>query len=212
MPIPTPGMAGRHADGPGAGVWRGPLRQERDRRTVRRRSRRSGLLRGDRSGQRPGDGRADRSPPRQPPSRLAHRGDDRAAPRRYLDLAGDAAQTLAAAAERVLLVVAGRVLDLDRWEHGPARPDPAPGTATPGSGSGSVSGSGAPQKPPEQGGPPVSTLSGNEPGLLGLSTASEQGSSGLAGNLDGVRLHGDTMVGPAQLDFAVNVLEGEPPT
>ncbi len=134
-----------------------------------------------------------------------------AATRRYLDLAGDAAQTLAAAAERVLLVVAGRVLDLDRWEHGPARPDPAPGTATPGSGSGSVSGSGAPQKPPEQGGPPVSTLSGNEPGLLGLSTASEQGSSGLAGNLDGLRLHGDTMVGPGQLDFAVNVLEGGPP-
>jgi histidinol-phosphate/aromatic aminotransferase/cobyric acid decarboxylase-like protein/adenosyl cobinamide kinase/adenosyl cobinamide phosphate guanylyltransferase len=77
--------------------------------------------------------------------------------RRYLDLAGEAAQTLAEHAQRVVLVVAGQPVDLlDRGTGaGPASPRPA--------------------------------------------------------DLGELRVHGDQMVAPGQLDFAVNVVPGGPP-
>jgi histidinol-phosphate/aromatic aminotransferase/cobyric acid decarboxylase-like protein/adenosyl cobinamide kinase/adenosyl cobinamide phosphate guanylyltransferase len=77
--------------------------------------------------------------------------------RRYLDLAGEAAQALAEHAQRVVLVVAGQPVDL--LDRGPGA-----GPASP--------------RPPD---------------------------------LGELRVHGDQMVAPGQLDFAVNVVPGGPP-
>lgn len=138
-----------------------------------------------------------------------------AATRRYLDLAGDAAQALAAVAERVLLVVAGRVLDLKPPDASADPPslagDPAGLGGDPAGRSGDPAGRRARQEPPAQGGPPTATLSQIAGRCGGVSTGSEQGVSGSARELGELRVHGDRMVEPGQLDFAVNVVEGGPP-
>ncbi|HZD38504.1 MAG TPA: Rv2231c family pyridoxal phosphate-dependent protein CobC [Actinomycetes bacterium] len=95
--------------------------------------------------------------------------------RRYLDLAGEAAQTLAEHADQVLLVIAGRPLDLTRHPPAPAFPPPTP--PAPAGGAGGSTG---------------------------------RGQHGLR-DLGELRVHGDGMVGPGQLDFAVNVVPGGPP-
>jgi histidinol-phosphate/aromatic aminotransferase/cobyric acid decarboxylase-like protein/adenosyl cobinamide kinase/adenosyl cobinamide phosphate guanylyltransferase len=83
--------------------------------------------------------------------------------RRYLDLAGEATQALAEHARQVMLVVAGRVVDLA--QH------PAPG--------------------------PRDSAVGVVPRI--------------PADLGHLRLHGDAMVEPGQLDFAVSVVAGGPP-
>jgi histidinol-phosphate/aromatic aminotransferase/cobyric acid decarboxylase-like protein/adenosyl cobinamide kinase/adenosyl cobinamide phosphate guanylyltransferase len=107
--------------------------------------------------------------------------------RRYLDLAGEALQELAQPAERVLLVVAGRVTvlgDDHRVAGASLAPWPGPAAAAP---------------PPEP-----------------AATASNRAGPGLApgigpGMRAELRLHGDQMVAGGQLDFAVNVVPGGPP-
>lgn len=86
---------------------------------------------------------------------LVPAGADGAATRLFLDLSGEAAQSLASAAAVVRLVVAGRSLDLERER---------------------------------------------EAGLTAPNTRHA-----------GLRVHGDTMVPPGALDFAVNVVPGPPP-
>jgi histidinol-phosphate/aromatic aminotransferase/cobyric acid decarboxylase-like protein/adenosyl cobinamide kinase/adenosyl cobinamide phosphate guanylyltransferase len=124
-----------------------------------------------------------------------------AGPRRYLDLAGEALQELARHAERVLLVVVGRTIDLGRTADVSRAADPVQATEP----AGAV----------EPGGP--ADVSG--PADLG-STAGPDGTAslhGAVGVLDRgrvpaeLRLHGDTMVTGGQLDFAVNVVPGGPP-
>lgn len=88
-----------------------------------------------------------------------------AATRRFVDLAGEATQRLAAGADRALWVVAGRALEL---------PAPA-GVATP------------------------------------ADTRGERRPAEDAGELDGLRAHGDAMVPDGALDLAVNVVAGGPP-
>lgn len=104
--------------------------------------------------------------------------------RRYLDLAGEAAQILAWHADRVVLVVAGRAIDLDPGDHRVPRTlnrdrpiSPWPTTAP----------------VPRPVDPPPS-----RPELP-------------PGPADPLRLHGDALVSPGQLDFAVSVVAGGPP-
>jgi len=122
-------------------------------------------------------------------------GPDGPATRRFLDLCGEAAQVLASSAGDVRLVVAGRSLEL------PASRSPAArGFAPP-----PPVGSPVLTPMPPAGGP---SLDLSPPaGELGLVPFPPTGEPPLGA----LRLHGDAMVPPGALDFAVNVVPGPPP-
>jgi histidinol-phosphate/aromatic aminotransferase/cobyric acid decarboxylase-like protein/adenosyl cobinamide kinase/adenosyl cobinamide phosphate guanylyltransferase len=105
---------------------------------------------------------------------------DRAS-RAWLDLLGTAAQRLAAAADRVELVVAGRVVELGLAD-GLAELDGRLGSAAPG----------------------AAGVGGR---LAGHPATVDSPPSDLAA----LRLHGDTAVRPGDADHAVNVMAGGPP-
>jgi histidinol-phosphate/aromatic aminotransferase/cobyric acid decarboxylase-like protein/adenosyl cobinamide kinase/adenosyl cobinamide phosphate guanylyltransferase len=117
--------------------------------------------------------------------------------RRYLDLAGEAIQLLARHADRVVLVVAGRAIDLDPDDHLPRtlrhdRPiSPWPATAP------------LPL--------PVDLPRGRADPRPGRADLTPGGAGLPPDRTDLLRLHGDAMVSPGQLDFAVSVVAGGPP-
>jgi histidinol-phosphate/aromatic aminotransferase/cobyric acid decarboxylase-like protein/adenosyl cobinamide kinase/adenosyl cobinamide phosphate guanylyltransferase len=156
--------------------------------------------------------------------------------RRYLDLAGEATQTLAEHAHRFVLVVAGQPIDLRHagqpadlpprsdspaepgqpatsGQHRPRSPWPNPSEA----------GNGPAHTAPETHQPePGSIAPGPEPVAAGflLRKSGCSASNGLtlasaatpaSADLERLRVHGDAMVGPGQLDFAVSVVPGGPP-
>jgi histidinol-phosphate/aromatic aminotransferase/cobyric acid decarboxylase-like protein/adenosyl cobinamide kinase/adenosyl cobinamide phosphate guanylyltransferase len=102
--------------------------------------------------------------------------------RRYLDLAGEATQALAEHARRVVLVVAGRPIDL--LDRGPSARPASPW----------------PPAVPEAAGPPIRR---DAPMRRDRGTWPP--------DLGELRVHGDRMVAPGQLDFAVSVVPGGPP-
>jgi histidinol-phosphate aminotransferase len=118
------------------------------------------------------------------------------ATRRWLDLAGDAAQALAAAADRVLLVVAGRALEL------PANGVPAM-TARSATGT------------PTAAHAALSTATPDAPTAVDAALRSATPDARPAADPDRVTtarvLHGDRLVRPGDDDFAVNVVAGPPP-
>jgi histidinol-phosphate/aromatic aminotransferase/cobyric acid decarboxylase-like protein/adenosyl cobinamide kinase/adenosyl cobinamide phosphate guanylyltransferase len=157
--------------------------------------------------------------------------------RRYLDLAGEATQALAERAEQVVLVVAGQPVDLaHRPPPGRERPalgDPRRSLQGPAAGPHApLDRSVGPERPAQ--GPPVPpwpdppVLEGrrvaedpSDPPVLAGRRAAEDPSV-VPGSPVGpappalvhfgqLRVHGDGMVAPGQLDFAVNVVAGGPP-
>ncbi len=137
-----------------------------------------------------------------------------AATRRWLDLAGDASQALAAAASRVVLVVAGRALDLPPSRNGAA---PAAGEERARSAGGAAAGRGGENAPGGRDGaaPGGAGERGGEAAPGGRDGAAPGG----AGERDGEAapavaarvLHGDRLVRPGDDDFAVNVVDAPPP-
>jgi len=136
-----------------------------------------------------------------------------AAMRRYLDLAGEAAQALAEQAQQVVLVVAGQPIDLT---HRPARmppglpvpPWPAPPAAPP-----TASFAPGPTPPdsrasPGPPAPPDSPVAPGPPAQPGLQVSPGPPAPPGLGEL---RVHGDGMAAPGQVDFAVNVVAEGPP-
>lgn len=116
-----------------------------------------------------------------------------AASRAWLDLLGEAVQRIAAVAERVELVVAGRPLVLGADALASPTAMPAAPLSLPDAGSSPTPGS-AP--------PPVTSPS--MPDVGGTT-------SGTQSDLASLRRHGDTDVRPGDADHAVNVLGSGPP-
>lgn len=142
--------------------------------------------------------------------------------RRWVDLLGGAHQRLAARADRVILVVAGRAIEL-----------PGPDDAA-GDGLSSPSGTrerlapdAAPEPlvlpvpPSDSSAPDADTADVAVPAIAAASAAAASPLPTVDGDRtvdedrpDGVpslRLHGDRMVPAGMLDFAVNVVDGDPP-
>ncbi len=132
--------------------------------------------------------------------------------RRWVDLLGSAHQALAARADRVVLVVAGRAIELD---EGTTPDEPADGSGPSPSGASEkiapdVAVVAAPEPLPTVPTPDPPTDAPDAPGEQPLPEldADEHGDG------DGPparRAHGDRMVPEGMLDFAVNVVDGDPP-
>ena len=116
-----------------------------------------------------------------------------AASRAWLDVLGEAVQRLAAVAERVELVVAGRPLALDAHAIASPAATPAAPPSLPDAGSRATPGS-----------PPPPVASPSMPDVGGTASGTES-------DLAALRRHGDTDVRPGDADHAVNVLGGGPP-
>jgi histidinol-phosphate/aromatic aminotransferase/cobyric acid decarboxylase-like protein/adenosyl cobinamide kinase/adenosyl cobinamide phosphate guanylyltransferase len=133
--------------------------------------------------------------------------------RRWVDLLGTAHQTLAAHADRVLLVVAGRVVELPPAGTAPAgvpaqaalpleaipaptAPEPAPAPAV-------AAAAPAPAPAAETDAPDARTPAADAAATVPLAAALPVP--------PGARIHGDRMVPHGMLDFAVNVVDGDPP-
>ena len=144
--------------------------------------------------------------------------------RRYLDLMGEGTQLLAKAADAVQLVVAGQVIDLapaarraaageDATERAAAAPDGQAASATDRAGRAAPSeeAGAAPSVPGA--GAPGQTIQLAAAGTVG--TAAEDAPPAAVPDARAIpaklRLHGDTVASPGQLDFAVNVIPGGPP-
>lgn len=136
--------------------------------------------------------------------------------RRWVDLLGGAHQRLAARADRVVLVVAGRVIELPG-------PDDAPGDAAP-SPSGTrerIAPDDAPAPPEPLALPvPPSDSSARDAAAPTVAVTTEaavpprpaaEDDGDRPAEIPSLRLHGDRMVPEGMLDFAVNVVDGDPP-
>lgn len=137
--------------------------------------------------------------------------------RRWVDLLGGAHQRLAARADRVVLVVAGRVIELPDPNGSAGAIEPPSGTSeriAPDAASAAPdpldppvppSDSPAPDVAPDGAAPAIATASG--PTVPPLPADGDDRPDGVPA----LRVHGDRMVPEGMLDFAVNVVDGDPP-
>ncbi|MBF6620232.1 MAG: bifunctional adenosylcobinamide kinase/adenosylcobinamide-phosphate guanylyltransferase [Patulibacter sp.] len=130
--------------------------------------------------------------------------------RRWVDLLGSAHQALAARADRVVLVVAGRAVDLS--DAGEA---PHAATSKPSGAGERIAPDAAPDAAPD---PPAAPVPPSEPTPAPSSAPAPPAADGPAwpaldddGTPSPRRPHGDRMVPEGMLDFAVNVVDGDPP-
>jgi histidinol-phosphate/aromatic aminotransferase/cobyric acid decarboxylase-like protein/adenosyl cobinamide kinase/adenosyl cobinamide phosphate guanylyltransferase len=129
--------------------------------------------------------------------------------RRYLDLAGEAAQILAHHAHQVVLVIAGHPIDLARLP-GPTLGPAASADDHAGGGAGDgASPDPTASAPPRAGGAGGACASAPDPSTF--APPRPGGAGATPPDLGELRVHGDGMVGEGQLDFAVNLVGGGPP-
>lgn len=140
--------------------------------------------------------------------------------RRWVDLLGAAHQGLSARADRVVLVVAGRVLELPDPNGIPnGETEPATdGVASPSGAGERIAPDAADATDPNLLDTPVPSFDPDAPDAapIGATSAGPATIAPPLPSLDGDapaerRAHGDRMVPDGMLDFAVNVVDGDPP-